>query len=85
MYKAVKYEFSKLFHKTFLLPYLKQVLLEPSVKQYYFGEEAVFPGVMLKDRYPNCTWKDLYNHLNDPYEGMKKNRYKIYGLQMTFN
>ena len=57
-------------------------MIEPSVKQFYLGEEAIYPEAILKpgqDRYPNCTWKDLYNELNDPYEGMHKTGIQIYG------
>ncbi len=53
-----------------------QVLAEPSVKPYYFGEErigffdltpAFFPDAPLP--LPNCTWKDYTAEMNLPYEG----------------
>ena len=46
------------------------LIIEPAVKQFYFGEEAVKsrlkPGQL---PFPKSTWKDLYNQLNDEYEG----------------
>ena len=47
-----------------------QVLVEPSVKQYYLGEEAIDPKLKPgEDPYANCKRKDLYDELNEPHEG----------------
>ncbi len=56
-----------------------QVLMEPSLKTFYLGEER---ALKLEDRasgipefwpqqlpIPNCSWKDYYNELNQPFEG----------------
>ena len=41
------------------------------MKQFYFGEEAV-ESRLKPDQlpFPKSTWKDLYNRLNDEYEGL---------------
>ncbi len=61
-----------------------QVLNEPSVQAYYLGEERI---VILNGTdklqwwpkkaqipLPNCTWKDLYDQFNKPYEGKFKQK-----------
>ncbi len=59
-----------------LLASLLQVLAEPSVPAYYFGEEwrGAMDGkpIWYPEEWPipNHTWKDLHKEFMDPYEGL---------------